>query len=375
MKMREVFIKIKDEYLNAKKQKFSNNKLAQFIRSIPEMKNEYSFDFISKKYKVDASPGKGGWVSSPWIGILDPSVTEGAQRGYYVVYFFTKDMKYLYLCLMQGFTYFKKNYKNHEERCLKVSKRWRTLLSSRSIKDTFFDLPNNEDNLDKKYISAYICGKKYLTSELPDEEVLKSDLSEMLGLYGELIGKIGNRSWESLTRNFASEEEDFEEDVVELEIRSQKSIKSVNNLKRVVAKTKEQKLDEYKRKIELGEQGEEWLIEYLKREGVYTGSEYKIEHTSKYEGDGTGYDIKILHKGIPYKYIEVKTTNEDLNTPFYMSKNEVEFSKNNSDKYCLYRIYNFINNNTNDKPKIISGNVLQKVEYKIHEDYMVTRIK
>ena len=55
------------------------------------------------------------------------------------------------------------------------------------------------------------------------------------------------------------------------------------------------------------------------------------------------------------KYIEVKTTLGGLNSAFYLSEREVQFSCDYKDKYYLYRVYNF---NVKDKTadlKIIKG--------------------
>lgn len=68
----------------------------------------------------------------------------------------------------------------------------------------------------------------------------------------------------------------------------------------------------------------------------------EVIHTSKVFGDGAGYDIlsKQNEKG-GNLYIEVKTTKGDLNTPFFISINELKFMEEYNKEARIYRVYNF----------------------------------
>ncbi|MDV7678473.1 MULTISPECIES: DUF3883 domain-containing protein [Erysipelothrix] len=68
----------------------------------------------------------------------------------------------------------------------------------------------------------------------------------------------------------------------------------------------------------------------------------EVLHTSKQYGDGAGYDIlsKFDFSGRTL-YIEVKTTKGDLNTPFFISINELSFLEEYQDCALIYRVYNF----------------------------------
>lgn len=65
----------------------------------------------------------------------------------------------------------------------------------------------------------------------------------------------------------------------------------------------------------------------------------RVLHVSVVEGDGAGYDIKSFSTDGEIKYIEVKTTKGSINTEFFMSPNEIAFSKAKSDSFHLYRLY------------------------------------
>ncbi len=67
----------------------------------------------------------------------------------------------------------------------------------------------------------------------------------------------------------------------------------------------------------------------------------KVEWTSQEKGDGAGYDIKSFTLGGAERFIEVKTTNGAKRTPFYISDNELTFSREAGHRYCLRRLYDF----------------------------------
>lgn len=66
-----------------------------------------------------------------------------------------------------------------------------------------------------------------------------------------------------------------------------------------------------------------------------------IKHTSKDEGDGTGFDIKSFDINGNRIFIEVKKTKGRQNSTFFLTRNELERSKIEKDNYYLYRLYNY----------------------------------
>ena len=66
-----------------------------------------------------------------------------------------------------------------------------------------------------------------------------------------------------------------------------------------------------------------------------------IEWVSKVQGDGLGYDIASFDdKGKPI-FIEVKTTIGGRTQPFFVTRNEVEVSREKGTAYRLYRVFDF----------------------------------
>jgi hypothetical protein len=95
---------------------------------------------------------------------------------------------------------------------------------------------------------------------------------------------------------------------------------------------------------ELGKAGESWVIDRerasLRRAGRQDLAE-KVIWVARDVGDGLGYDIESFSaNGMPLR-IEVKTTNRGISTPFYITRNEVNVSKERADEYSLYRVFDF----------------------------------
>lgn len=104
----------------------------------------------------------------------------------------------------------------------------------------------------------------------------------------------------------------------------------------------------------LGLSGEELVIEYEKWNLIKNGKEKLIEEIrwiSKEEGDGAGFDVLSKNLAGEDKYIEVKTTKLGKESPFYFSRNELQFSKKHAKQYNLYRLFNF-----EDNPKMFIRN-------------------
>ena len=112
----------------------------------------------------------------------------------------------------------------------------------------------------------------------------------------------------------------------------------------------------------LGLKGEEFILEFERYRLANAGREdlvKDIEWTSDLKGDGAGYDIRSFNPSNDQElFIEVKTTKLGKYLPFFISSNEVEFSRENKQNYSLYRVYDF-----RDSPKLfmLDGDVSESV--------------
>ena len=96
--------------------------------------------------------------------------------------------------------------------------------------------------------------------------------------------------------------------------------------------------------IALGSAGERFIVNYEHARLMYLGKENladRVERISETRGDQAGFDILSFDETGKDRYIEVKTTKYGKQTPFFISSNELDFSKQNSDKYHLYRLFQF----------------------------------
>lgn len=95
----------------------------------------------------------------------------------------------------------------------------------------------------------------------------------------------------------------------------------------------------------LGERGEAFALDYERYRLTQAGRQdlaKEVEWASKKDGDGLGYDIRSFTlEREDELFIEVKTTNSGKYQPFYISENELAFSREYEQQYCLYRVYDF----------------------------------
>ncbi|MEI7725614.1 MAG: DUF3883 domain-containing protein [Bacteroidota bacterium] len=103
-------------------------------------------------------------------------------------------------------------------------------------------------------------------------------------------------------------------------------------------------LEREQRNRSLGKSGEELIMQFEKWNLNRIGKEKladTVEWISQIEGDGAGFDILSKNLNGTDKYIEVKTTKLGKETPFYFSKNELDFSVEHSTDFHLFRLFNF----------------------------------
>jgi len=93
---------------------------------------------------------------------------------------------------------------------------------------------------------------------------------------------------------------------------------------------------------EIGLAGEKLVLSYEKQKLINLGLinlANQVVHVSVVEGDHVGYDIRSYTESGNVMYIEVKTTVSASIAPFFLSKNEQQFSSDNADNYYVYRVY------------------------------------
>ncbi len=116
----------------------------------------------------------------------------------------------------------------------------------------------------------------------------------------------------------------------------------------------------------LGDLGELWVMKYeieKLRNAKQDKLIDKIKHTSKDEGDGTGFDIQSFDIYGNKIFIEVKTTKGRQNSTFFVTRNELERSKIEKEHYYLYRLYNYNEQTDTADLLIIQGDLTNICEF------------
>jgi hypothetical protein len=116
---------------------------------------------------------------------------------------------------------------------------------------------------------------------------------------------------------------------------------------------------------DLGEKGELLVLDHEKKLLVDNGRSdlaEKVRHVSVLKGDGAGYDIESFTPEGEVKCIEVKTTRGSAGAPFFISDNEIEFSRQHRDNYHLYRVYDYEDSRNSGRFYVESGSVEESFE-------------
>ena len=196
--LRDTFQKISNEFTQAINEPYVGHPLANYIRnSAPKILKEYipqEFNF----YKTKGSCGQDKWSNNrgAWIAILDPKITTGASKGYYLVYGFPVGTSEFVFGLSQGYFEAEKIFKNKWEDALEQSAELMKLKipdkyshGFKSGQPVFSNL--DKQSKDKGYRVGYSYHKIYDGDNLPSEEALRKDLVNMCYAYNSVASKGG----------------------------------------------------------------------------------------------------------------------------------------------------------------------------------------
>ncbi|PHO08502.1 ATPase [Thermoanaerobacterium thermosaccharolyticum] len=194
MPLKQLFEEVMNNYIVAKNsQPFKGNRMGEILRNeIPNAIQKFSF--IGGDFIVKGSCGQGNWAEIPWVAIMHKSVTKTTMEGVYIVYLFSSDMKRLYITLNQGCTKLKDEYGKAKaiEKMMSIATSIRDKLNPKSWK--------TDDNIsigNEFYEKGMIFYKLYEKDNIPSDEVLKSDLNDLINIYIDYILSTRNSREES----------------------------------------------------------------------------------------------------------------------------------------------------------------------------------
>jgi hypothetical protein len=94
----------------------------------------------------------------------------------------------------------------------------------------------------------------------------------------------------------------------------------------------------------LGHDGEEMIFKFEQqrlRQADRPDLARKVRWISREEGDGAGYDILSFDQKGRERFLEVKTTVGSQTAPFYLTRNERNFSEERPTEFRICRVYDF----------------------------------
>lgn len=173
MSLREGLLKVLNNYLDIKKQPFKKENYEPiFYALIADIKNNFS----GKNYSIKSHPGQGGWASVPWIEI-------SKRKDVYVTYLFKADCSGVYLSLQQKADGMSKS------KLIETTSKLRNSIKNISNYNEFtfdeIDLGKGVSGSTVKYNYSNIISKYYSKEMLPSNDVIKSELYQLLDIYDE----------------------------------------------------------------------------------------------------------------------------------------------------------------------------------------------
>jgi 5-methylcytosine-specific restriction protein A len=173
-----------ESYPWAREGVFAGHPIARLLRDrLPSAVRSIIED---RSYLVKGSAGEGGWADTPWVAIMDSTVTETVKQGHYVVYLFRGDGAGVYLSLNQGITEIHDSAKSRHLPILETSAKalearlWRADLGGLQLGR--IDLAARGWRTEG-YESGNVVAKLYRKGSLPKEIDLVDDLMRFLELY------------------------------------------------------------------------------------------------------------------------------------------------------------------------------------------------
>lgn len=95
---------------------------------------------------------------------------------------------------------------------------------------------------------------------------------------------------------------------------------------------------------ELGDAGELFVMAFEQARLARCGREDlagRVEHIARTRGPAAGFDVLSFEHSGEERLVEVKTTRYGAETPFFLTRNELQVSEVHAAQYQLYRVFDF----------------------------------
>jgi 5-methylcytosine-specific restriction protein A len=193
MSLRDILVDVLQHYPQAREQDFTGHPLAARIRQEGKAELEAAAGSAGAGLLARGSAGQSEWAEVPWLALFDPLVTDGAQRGYYVVYLLHSSQPVVHLSVNQGTTAVRTEFGGRAREVLAD----RAAFIRTRIADFVPELPvtsidlGSTARLPGDYVAGHAMGVSYELASLPEEQQLRTDLQKAISAYRALTFRGG----------------------------------------------------------------------------------------------------------------------------------------------------------------------------------------
>jgi hypothetical protein len=352
---------------------------------LEEMTNELRNFLLSKRIMnivVRPSIGQGNYADVPWICLLsnNPSISPSPQKGLYIVLLFHLDGESFYLTLGQGITNFNQKKISNKQRDDLIRKTVqyfqkeidKKLLNMYTFSTETIDLGPNPKELAKGYIKTAIISKRYYLETFNQDDFYNS-LNALIHEYSIILEHIGSKSYDDIIElinptsgieladdalesiSFVLKEEFIDyRDMELIPVKVEKGAKRSDKYGKLSQQRVFKKTDyikQAKENLQTGLKGEEIALKLEQDRLINLGLDPNLYlKWVSVESDTYGYDfesVEYIDGELKKMFIEVKASKDLNDTPFFLSKNELEVSRIKKSQYRVFRIFDI----TSTRPK------------------------
>lgn len=176
---------------SSQNESFTQNPTQHLLTRALRKQIEETASINTQQYYVKGSAGQANWAAIPWAAVFDREITTTATKGFGIVYLFCKDMSGVYLSINQGYDFYYKKYRTAAalDKIKLIGSHLRNKLRSDSTNFPLEEIDlkiSSNDDLGVGYEAENIIAKYYPGNSIPPNNVLVSDLRELMGIFSEM---------------------------------------------------------------------------------------------------------------------------------------------------------------------------------------------
>ena len=148
--------------------------------------------FDTNKYEITGSIGKGRQTKCPWVAFMDKDITDTTQKGVYIVFLLTSNLKEVYITIGQGTTVegtFGRRLKGND-----ILTRKEQIRSMLNLKNKYLQENDDVDVADKHYKESLIYSCPWDLSTTENKSEILEEYKRAYQKYKEISSNNGTSS-------------------------------------------------------------------------------------------------------------------------------------------------------------------------------------